>query len=346
MEESPEASTPPPRDGASVPLDDDSDWIELASGEWLRGKLVRVRKGKVTFDSDKLDEQVLDWVDVQRVVSAGKKVVLTEDGRLFQGVVTADGDSLWIDGEKTVQLPRSEVLSVLALNGERVSNWSNKVSLGATFRSGNTDQVDYSTLLRVSRETARTRWTNKYIGAISNVSDEETANNHRVNSQFDIYLTKRAFLTAPGVDVYRDRFQNIALRLTPYVALGYEVLDTDKQSCSVSLGPAFRYQRTDSAQPGEDPVQTSAAVVFSSRYGWAITNHVDLEFNYDLTAPVPDTNRFNHNMFLSLAVDLPGDLHLDFAILWDRANDPQLDGDGVRPEADDLRTTIGLGWSF
>lgn len=346
LDETPAATEPPPRQDGTVPLEDGKDWIQLSSGEWLRGALIRLRRDEITFDSENLDEQTLDWGDVQRVISVGPKVVLTEDGRTFRGVVTADEAGLWIASTKTVRLARSEVLSVLAIEGDRSSNWSGKVTLGATYRSGNTDQVDYNALLRATRETARSRWASKYIGAISSVSDQERANNHRVTSQFDVFLTKRAFLTAPGVDLYRDTFQNIALRATPYVALGYQVIDADDQSWSISLGPALRYQRLDSQQPGEDSSETTAAAVFSSRYGWEVTSHIDLEFNYDLQAPIPDTNRFNHNLFLGLAIDLPGDLDLDIALLWDRVNDPQVDGDGVRPEPDDFRTTIGVGWSF
>ncbi|QDV10008.1 hypothetical protein Poly30_55690 [Planctomycetes bacterium Poly30] len=346
MDSTPAATEAPPRNEGAVSLDGEADWIELTSGEWLSGKFVRLRRGTVTFDSESLDEQAIPWSDVRRVVSSGQKVVLTEDGRTFEGELTADEDGLWIASSKTVCLARDEVLSVLAIEGDRRSNWSGKVSLGATYRSGNTDQVDYNALLRATRETARTRWVSKYAGATSNVNDQETANNHRITSQFDVFLTKRAFLTAPGVDVYRDTFQNIALRATPYVALGYQVIDAEDQSWSISLGPALRYQRLDSQQPGEDPSETTAAAVFSSRYAWEVTSHIDLEFNYDLQAPVPDTNRFNHNLFLGLAIDLPGDLDLDIAFLWDRVNDPQVDGDGVRPQPDDFRTTIGVGWSF
>lgn len=346
MGSTPAATEPPPRQDGAVPLEQKSDWVELTSGEWLRGKFVRLRRGKATFDSENLNEQAISWGKVRRLVTAGRKVVLTEDGRTFEGVVTADEDGLWIAGSKTVRLPRSEVLSVLAIEGDRHSNWSGKASLGAMYRSGNTDQVDYNALLRANRETARTRWENKYVGALSSVSDQETANNHRVTSQLDVFLTKRAFLTAPGLDIYRDPFQNIALRATPYVALGYQVIDGEDQSWSISLGPALRYERLDSQQPGEDPSETTAAAIFSSRYSWDVTSYIDLEFNYDLQVPIPDTERFNHNLLLGLAVDLPGDLSLDLAFLWDRVNDPQVDGDGFEPRPDDFRTTIGLGWSF
>ena len=342
----PAATEPPPRQAGAVPLDGDSDWVELNSGEWLSGKFVRLRRGKATFNSKRLSEQTISWGSVRRLVSVGRKIVLTEDGRTFEGVVTADAEGIWIESWKTVRLPRSEVLSVLALEGQRHSDWSGRISLGATYRSGNTDQVDYNLLLRLNRETARNRWLSQYIGSISSVRERETANNHRITSQFEIFLTKRAFLTAPGLDIYRDSFQNIALRATPYVGLGYQVIDTDLHNCSISIGPAIRYERRDSQLPGEDLSEATAAAVFSSRYAWEVTSYVNLNLNYDLQAPIPETDRFNHNLLLNLAVDLPADLKLDIAFLWDRVSDPRADGNGSTPEPDDFRTTIGLGWSF
>lgn len=346
LAETPEADEGPPPAQAKIEIDDGATWIQLTSGEWLRGSLVRIRRGDLTFQSDKVGEQTFGLNAVERIVGAGHSVVLTEDGRSFEGEVDADATSLWIAAEKTIRIPRAELLSVLAVENSGRSNWSGGISLGATFRTGNTDQADYTILSRVLRESAKTRWSSRYVGAISSVNDAETANNHRLNSRFDIYLTRRAFLTAPGVEVYRDRFQNIGLRATPSVALGYQLLDRGDHRCSLSIGPALRYQRLDSEPAGDDAEETTAAGVLSTEYSWDVSSSVDLRLGYDLTVPIPDLEEYNHHLLVSLAVDLPGDLDLDFAFIWDRVNEPLLDGEGARPQPDDFRTTIGLGWSF
>ncbi|MEM8711350.1 MAG: DUF481 domain-containing protein [Planctomycetota bacterium] len=344
--ETPVAETTPPAPEAQLDLDDGAAWIQLTSGEWLRGSLMRLRRGSLTFKSDQVGEQAFGLSSVQRIVGAGHSVVLTEDGRTFEGSIDVDESNLWVRGDQTFRIPRSEVLSVLRVREVGRTNWSGRISLGATFRSGNTDQADYTALTQLLRETARTRWSSRYVGAISSVNEEETANNHRLNSRFDVYLTQRAFLTAPGLEIYRDRFQNIALRVTPSVAIGYQLLDGDRHRCSISLGPAVRYQRQITAPPSGDAEETTAAGVFSTEYGWDVSSAVDLSLGYEVTAPVPDVEEFNHHLLLNLAVDLPGDLDLDIAFIWDRVNEPALNNDGVRPQPDDFRTTIGLGWSF
>lgn len=46
---------------------DKFDWILLTSGEWLKGKLERLYKRKLEFDSDKLGLLEFDWKDVKQV---------------------------------------------------------------------------------------------------------------------------------------------------------------------------------------------------------------------------------------------------------------------------------------
>ncbi len=346
MAEAPEAQDPIPDAPGAVPLDDGSAWIQLVSGEWLRGKVIRIKDKKLDFKSDELGEQSISLADVLRIVSPQEQVVLTEDGRVFEGTLAADKTSLWITAGKTVQLPRNQVLTLFAVDGHRMARWTRKISLGATYRSGNTDQTDYTALAKAVRETARTRWSSKYAGAVSNVNDAETANNHRLSSKYDLWLSRRAFLTLPGVDVFRDPFQNVDVRVTPYAAIGYELVDGADHSWSISVGPAFQYQRLESQPATGEAEDSSAAGVFSTNYDWDLTSDVDLSFNYNLTVPLPDSDEYNHNAVLSLAVNLPGDLDLDIAFIWDRVNRPTADGTGLAPEPDDFRTTIGLGWSF
>jgi hypothetical protein len=43
------------------------DWIQLTSGEWLKGDIKVLYNDKLEFDSDKLDLLELDWEDVKQV---------------------------------------------------------------------------------------------------------------------------------------------------------------------------------------------------------------------------------------------------------------------------------------
>ena len=287
MTVTPAAQDAAPSAEVTLRVDDGADWIQIVSGEWLRGEILRVRDDSLDFDSDELDEQTFDFSDVLRIISPHHQVVLTEDGRIFEGRLSVDESSIWIEGDKTVKIPRSEMLSVLAVEGGGNSTWSGEVTAGIAIRSGNTDQVDYSTVLAATRETARTRWASRYSGAASEVSGTETANNHRLGSTYDVFITKRTFFTVPGVDIYRDPFQNIGLRVTPYAAVGYELVDTADHSLSLSAGPAFQYQRFDSELGSGESTDNSFAGVLSTLYDWDITGDVELSAKYNITFPIP-----------------------------------------------------------
>ncbi|MDG1049566.1 MAG: DUF481 domain-containing protein [Planctomycetota bacterium] len=340
------ADVPPPPREVTLKLDDGADWIQIVSGEWLRGEILRIRDGSLDFDSDELDEQTFDAEDVLRIVTPNHQVVLTEDGRIFEGELSADKTSFWVEGEKTIKLDRAEVLSVLAVEGGGVSTWSGEVSAGIAIRTGNTEQTDYSAVLAATRETARTRWASRYSGAISEVNATQTANNHRIGSAFDLFVTKRTFVTVPGINVYRDPFQNIGLRVTPYAAVGYEIVDTADHNLSLSAGPALQYQRFDSELATGESTESTLAAVFSSLYEWDITSDVEMSAKYDITVPMPELEEYNHNLVTTLSIDLTGDLDLDLSITWDRLNAPQANSNGSVPQKDDFRMTIGLGWTF
>jgi putative salt-induced outer membrane protein YdiY len=346
MTVTPAADDEAPSKEVTLRTDDGADWIQIVSGEWLRGEILRVRDDSLDFDSDELGDQAFDFGDVLRIISPNHQVVLTEDGRIFEGQLSADGSSIWIEGDKTVKIPRSDVLSVLAVDGDGISTWSGEVSAGIAIRTGNTEQTDYSAVLAATRETARTRWASRYSGAISQVNGTETANNHRIGSTYDLFVTKRTFFTVPGVDIYRDPFQNIGVRVTPYAAIGYEVVDTADHMLAVSAGPAFQYQRFDSELASGGATDSSFAGVFSTLYDWDITGDVEFNAKYNITVPMPDIDEYNHNVVGTLSVDLSGDLDLDFSVTWDRINSPEANSSGIVPKKDDFRMTIGVGWTF
>ena len=59
-----QAWEPPP------PPPDEFDWIQLTSGEWLKGEFKRLYEKKIEFDSKKMKLQEFDWKDVKQVRGA------------------------------------------------------------------------------------------------------------------------------------------------------------------------------------------------------------------------------------------------------------------------------------
>jgi len=324
------------------------DWIRLTSGEWLKGELDVLRRGKVEFDSDKLDDLKIDWDDVAEVRTAKNQMVLIEgpDGtETHVGKVVVKDGVVQVDGQTVQRFDRKKLLALVPGVPTERNYWRGKINFGLTTRSGNSSQTDFSSYVFARRQTSNTRWETTYNGAFSSVDGVETANNNRLGSKFDAFLTRKLYVTPLGVDLYQDRFQNIRLRSKPYAGFGYDLVDRHGMTWSISLFAG--YERTDyvTVPPGEPDTVSSAALVFATNYEWDATSTVELKFDYNITVPTRDTHSYNHHLATIVSVDVIGDLDLDVTFVWDRVNNPVFNGT-TQPKQDDFRTTVGLAYSF
>ena len=85
------AQTPPPAFQPPPPPPDMFDWIQLKSGEWLKGELIALYDDKLEFDSDELDNLTFDWDDV-RQVRTGRVVRVRFMDRTLTGRLVIDAD--------------------------------------------------------------------------------------------------------------------------------------------------------------------------------------------------------------------------------------------------------------
>jgi len=92
--------------------------------------------------------------------------------------------------------------------------------------------------------------------------------------------------------------------------------------------------------------EDSAALLLSSRAAWEATSTIDVGFEFDLSLPVPDTNRYNLRAAATSAIELWSDFDLDVQFIWTRNNDPETTSGGETPQPDDFRLYLGVGWSF
>ena len=325
------------------------DWIKLTSGEWLKGELDVLRRDSLEFDSDKLDDLKIDWEDVAEVHTCKKQMVLIEgpDGReTYVGKVDVKDGVIEIDGKTKMRFDRKKLLALVPGEPTERNYWSGKVNIGFTTRSGNTNQTDFSSYIFARRQTSDTRWDTTYNGAFGRVEGVETVNNNRLDSKFDVFLTRRLYVTPAGIQLFQDRFQNIDTRTKPYAGIGYDLMDRDGMTWNINVFGAYEKTEFSSVPDGDPTSQSSAAVVFGTRYEWDATSTVELKLDYSITVPVPSTENYNHHLSTVISVDVIGDLDLDVTFVWDRLNNPPLSADNTRPEQDDYRLTVGIGYSF
>ncbi len=329
-----------------VPPADSYDWVQLKSGEWLKGSIKAMQKRTLEFYSDELNDLSFDWKDIRQLRSARTLDVLFGDGQKVSGPVAITPDQVSVGGAEPRVLPREQMQSLTPGGSKERNYWSGSGSFGLTLRAGNTEQVEYSAQGSLQRRTPATRLSLDYIGNVSSIDSVESANNHRVNSEFDYWLSRRFYLVLPSVEYYRDPFQNLEHRVTGGVGVGYDIIDRPNLAWNVTTGPAYQKAWFVSSQPGEPTERGAAALTFGSRFKWDITHRIKwlLEYRGQYTSrEIGDTT---HHGLSTLSLELTKRFDLDVSLIWDRISNPKIGSDGVQPKPDDFRLVVGLGVDF
>jgi YD repeat-containing protein len=329
-----------------VPPEDRFDWIQLKSGEWLKGRIKAMQERELEFDSEELDDLTFDWKDIRQVRSPRILDVLFIDGELVSGPVAITPTEVSVGAETPRVLPRAQLQSLTPGGSKERNYWSGNLSAGLTLRSGNTEQVEYNAQAHLQRRTPATRLTLDYIGNVSRVDGATSADNHRVNSEFDRWLSRRFYLILPFAEYYKDPFQNLDFRLTGGVGAGYDLIVEPKMEWTITAGPAYQYSWFESSQPGEPTEKGAAALAFGTRFDWDITRKLELELGYRGQYTSREVGETTHHAVGTLSIDITKRFDLDVSLTWDRIARPKVGSDGVEPKPDDFRLVVGLAVDF
>jgi len=331
---------PPP------PMPDEWDWIQLTSGEWLKGEIIAMYDEDLEFDSDELDEMTLDWGDIQEIRSGGTMQVGFLHEVIATGKLFLDGDTVRVMGDEDQTFPRSDLLTITAGAPKEINYWAGKVTLGANIREGNTEQVEFSTKANIKRRTPKSRMNFDYLGNFNRTFGEVATDNQRANAGWDKYFSKRFFWTPVYGEYYRDPFQNIASRWTLGMGVGYSLIDTSKIDWEINGGLAYQTTQFDDVLEGESDSADTPALVFATVYDHEITKDIDFIFDYRFFIVNEESGSYTHHMLTGLEFELTSLLDFDITLVWDRIQDPREASDGIFPEQDDFRLTFGLGIDF
>ena len=329
------------------PLSGDFDWVQLKSGEWLKGEIKELQDDSFTFESDILDTLEIDWEDVEELHSKETNMLGMNDGSTAIGSLVIDAETVTVSNQAgSKEIKRTELRSIIPGGRKEIDFWDMKVNLGGTARRGNVEQTDVTTSISIVRRTPATRLRFNYDGTQSNVSGTETANSTRIASSFDYYMTPRLFAQIPSIEYTRDRFQNIEHRIIPGVGIGYDFIDKGPVQWDLSSGLGYQYTEFTSVEPGEPTTEETATLFLGSVVDWEATDYLDIIYAHTINMPIPDSENFISNANLELSIELTGRLDLDFNFIWDYVNNPTTDGGGATPEQSDFRSTISLGWEL
>ena len=325
---------------------DGFDWIQLKSGEWLKGHLDYVQDKRVQFESDKLEDLTLKLKDVRQIYPGVPMYVKFDGQDQVYGVVTLSNDVVMVIGQVPIEMPRWSLTGITPGGKREIDFWTARISLGLNLQEGNTKQATLNAAAELARRTPATQLLLNYLGNFSTVNSEQTANNHRFNASYDIRLSRDWFVRPVQIEYYRDQLANIAHRVTAAVALGYYFFDRDNLEWRVAAGPGYQYSRFETVEAGADDSKSTPALTFQTRFKADITSRLTFIQDFSSTLTSQEAGLYNHHLVTTLEFEIKRHLDLDLSFVWDYLRNPQTESDGTVPKHSDLRLTMGIGIRF
>lgn len=325
---------------------DGSDWIQLKSGEWLKGRLLYIQERKVEFDSDELKDQSLDLKDVRQAYPAKPLFIRFHDRDQMYGVVVVSNNTVEVTGPEQVKLPRDQLAGITPGGKREFDFWTGDVTVGLSLQSGNTREWNLNTSAELVRRTPSTVGQLNYLGNFSEVEGVQNANNQRVTGSYDIRLDRHWFLRPAYLEYYRDPLANIAHQGTLGLGLGYNIFDRDGLEWKVFGGPGAQRTRFETVETGQSDTVSTLAAVLQTSFQADITRRLKFSQTLGVTLTSEEAGLYAHHAVSTLEFEIKRHLDLDVSLVWDYLHNPQTESSGAVPERSDLRLNLGVGVDF
>ena len=329
------------------PPADGHDWIQLTSGEWLKGELIGLFNEELEFDSEVLEDLTIDWEDVAQIVSAREYGINLDGKDPITGTLRFDADRIIVSTATAEQeIDREELIGISLFAEREIDRWEANVSLGLNARQGNTDFIEQNAVASLERRTPISRATIDYIGSFNETEGERVADNHRVTGVLDRFNRSRLFWRPINIQYYRDEFQNIKHQGTLATGLGYQLRDTKKTDWLVYASAGVNYLERMSVEAGQPESARSPSLTLGTDFETDLTSWIGYLFSYRVTFLDEDSGERQHHLITTVSTDLIRDIDFDVSLIWDRTETPQPAFDGTIPERDDFRLAVGIGFEF
>lgn len=329
-----------------IQFGDTLDWVQMVSGEWIKGNIDRMRDDNLEFDSDKLDTLNVDFADVAAVHSPNvntyvfdERISATGPAMITEELVIVQTD----EGTKTFLRDNLESI----IEGERERDWwSMKLRFGLTLNKGNTDQLTYDIKFNTRREDRLTFLDLNYNAQFGKTNGVQNVNRHLGEFLFKVFLGSRWWVAPAFGQLFNDRFQNIRFRATPAAGAGVHIIDAPKATWDFTTGIGYQYLNYKDASelaPGSNP-QNDGFIPLYTYADFDITGDVDLTLSWLTNLVFTTIGNTNHTGKIDIAVELTKVIDLDVAFTYLRTENPAPPPDPAAPpiEKNDYILVVGL----
>ncbi len=322
-------------------------WVQLDTGEWLKGEIIAIYDDRMAFDSDHFDNLTIDLEDVEVIHGRGIFVISSGGPAPVSGFLQVRGQQVFVEsGGEIIEFDRENLVSVTPLAEQERDRWRGDVKIGLNVREGNTDIWEYSVGTKLQRRTPVSRWTLDYSGYKNETDGVRVEDSHRLNLAADRFTGRRIYWRPFSAQYFKDELQNIKHQGTVDTGLGYHLIDTSRTTWDLQAGVGGNYLENVSVEEGETTGEWSPVGTLGMDLDVEVTSWLDYELEIDMWFLEEDAGKYQHHITTVLSSDLFGDLDLDISFEWNHTENPQADELGNIPEQDDYRFNVGLSYEF
>jgi putative salt-induced outer membrane protein YdiY len=232
------------------PIAAEADVVVLKNGDRITGRIIKMESKRLEIDPGYADIMRIKWEDVRSIVSERPmSIKLFGEADMSRDIGEKNADRIFLHTLSEEGPIRLQDVRAINLTEQ---DYRGYIGAGGNQSSGNTQTqaMNISGSLTYRKREHRFIFDGKYNRAQANQQD--TANNGAISVKYDHFLASRVFVG--GFDlVEADQFQNLTVRNTSGVVLGYDFLDREHHILSISPGPAMVYQDFDTEAPTITP---------------------------------------------------------------------------------------------
>jgi putative salt-induced outer membrane protein YdiY len=319
-----------------------ADVVVFKNGDRITGTIVSADGGKLVVKSADAGQVTIDLKDVQSFSSDAPIEIKLKDGTILKATKVDVGDAGKINVTPQTLAPQVVPIDQIDKINPPPVAWTGAVVANGLITRGNTQSDSLGFSMDLSRKTDldKIAFDGAYLFTRTTVKGEPPStsqDNWFGDAQYDLNITPK-FYGYADTRVEKDRINNLDLRLTPGVGVGYNWVESPGLNFSTEAGGTWVYEKfTNVSSPRQD---------VSVRLSY----HIDKSFDagkvklFNDVTYLPSVQNSGNYLIIADAgarADLTDKMFTELQILYDFDSNPAPGAVNTN-----LKYLLGVGWSF
>lgn len=325
-----------------------SDVIVMKNGDRITCEVKSVDAGGVYADVDYIDGTVkIQWSKVARIDSKQPFIVRTKDGSVYTGTLKTAASqtdarvTLAIEGEeKTKELPRRDIVSVVETSEDFWHRFNGIVGTGISYTKGNqSTQYNFNSDVEYVRE----RWSmeGSYAANLSDNKGSSTSTRNQLDLSSLHLLPWNNYYYSGLVELLQSSTQDINRQTTLGAGIGRYLVRSNRATWTLFGGMGWQNAIYNPTATSFIPSQNFATAVVASELKIYRFKKTDLDVSAYVFPALSEPGRVRFNTNVSYYLKLFSNLKWNVTFYGDWDNNPPSNLSGS-----DYGTTSGFSWTF